>query len=238
VVTGRQPLAQRARVLTFDLAGSGECDPAAFSPQRHASLFGFADDLARICAELDVRGATFVGHSLSGMSGLIASAADPGLFARLVVVGASAKYIDEPGTGYVGGLTQAALDSMLDDARTDFTLWTAGFAPFVMRNEDRPEYATEFMRCLRRYPPETALAILRTVFTGDYRSVVPRVPTPTLVLQAREDPAVPAAAARWLAEHLPQGHLVQLESEGHFPHVVDPGAVCQAIDEFTLSAAR
>jgi sigma-B regulation protein RsbQ len=230
-------LSRRARVVTFDLAGSGSCDPAAFSATRHTSLLGFADDLARICADLELRGATFVGHSMSGMSGMLAAAADPGLFARLVVIGASARYINEPATGYIGGLTEDQLESMLDDVRTDFTLWTAGFAPHVMRNEDRPEYATEFTRSLRRYPPEIALAVLRTAFTSDFRSVVPRVTPPTLVLQARQDPAVPDAAARWLADALPQGRLLQLVAQGHFPHVVDPAAVCEAIDEFVLAPA-
>jgi sigma-B regulation protein RsbQ len=228
-------LGQRARVVTFDLAGSGSCDPAVFSPARHASLLGFADDLGRLCAELDLRGATFVGHSMSGMSGMLAAAADPGLFSRLVVIGASARYIDDPATGYVGGLTEAQLESMLADVRADFMLWTAGFAPYVMGNQDRPEYATEFTRSLRRYPPEIALTILRAAFTSDFRSIIPRVSPPTLVLQATHDPAVPEPAALWLAEALPRGRFVQLAAEGHFPHVVDPQAVCAAVDAFTLS---
>lgn len=95
--------AEQLSVLTFDLAGCGASDPELWSPVRHQSILGYADDLAGLCAELDIRGAHFIGHSMSGMAGLLAAAADPGLFKSLVLVCASARYIDEPESGYVGG---------------------------------------------------------------------------------------------------------------------------------------
>lgn len=231
-----EQLAERGRVVTFDLAGSGESAPEAFSAARHSSLFGFADDLALLVAEAGLRGATYVGHSLSGMAGLLACAADPGLFGAVVAIGASAHYINDEAAGYVGGFTADAIDGLLGAAATDFTLWSAGFAPYVMGNSNRPELAGEFMRTMQRYRPEVAATVLRASFTSDFRAIMPRVPVRTLLLQASDDPAVPLAAAEWLRRALPAATLEVLSATGHFPHVVDPEAVADAVIRFSRSA--
>ena len=225
-------LVTRGRVITYDLAGSGACDPSAYSAARHSSILGFADDLALICADLGIRGATFIGHSMSGMSGALASVADPGLFQRMILLCASARYLDDPVTGYVGGFSRAGLDDMLDAIQADFALWTAGFAPHVMGNPDRPELATEFTETLRQYPPDVAYTILTAAFTSDFRDYMTRVQIPTLVVQGIDDPAVPLPAAQWLANAIPQARLEVVDVLGHFPHVVDPGTVNAVVDGF------
>ncbi|MDP2289533.1 MAG: alpha/beta hydrolase [Actinomycetota bacterium] len=225
-------LQQRARVITFDLAGSGACDPSVYSPIRHASILGFADDLAQICTDLEVRGATFIGHSMSGMAGALAAAADPGLFSKLVMVGSSARYLDDPATGYIGGFSRVGLDEMLASIEADFMMWSAGFAPYVMGHAERPELANEFTQSLRQYPPDVAYTILNAAFSSDFRSYMPLVLPPTLVLQGTDDPAVPLVAAMWLADAIPHGELELLDIVGHFPHVVDPESVIAAMEPF------
>lgn len=221
------------RVVTFDIAGFGKYDPAHFNHASHASLFGFADDLARLVAELNLAGAVYVGHSLSGMAGLLAAAAQPELFDRMIVIGASACYIDDPVTGYVGGFTSEAVERMLADMAADYEFWASGFATIVMQNENRPHLAHEFGRTLAACPPEIAITVFRAAFTGDFRAYMPRVQNATLVLNASSDPAVPLAAARWLVDALPHGSFGELEATGHFPHVVDPAPVAQHVLDFT-----
>src|SRR3954462_3466710 len=57
----------RFKVVLFDHVGAGGSDLSAYDPDRYASLAGYADDVLRICAELDLRDAIFVGHSVSAM---------------------------------------------------------------------------------------------------------------------------------------------------------------------------
>lgn len=222
-------LSAEGTVITFDLAGSGASDPGAFDPRRHASILGFADDLAGIVADLDARGAIYVGHSMSGMAGALAAAADPGLFSDLVLVCASACYVDHPEDGYLGGFTEEAIEQLLEAIEADFTLWSAGFAPHVMGNRDRPEFAREFTRTLQQYPPAIAHTVMRAAFTSDFRHYVPRVRNRCLVLQSEDDPAVPMEAARWLAGSLPNAEFAVLRARGHFPHIVSPEEVLSAI---------
>lgn len=222
-------LSATARVITFDIAGSGASDPTLYSPVRHSSVFGFADDIAALCAALDLRGAVCIAHSISGMAALLAAAADPGLFSRIVTIGSTASYVDDPDHGYTGGFDEQTVSTMLAAAESDFTMWAAGFAPLLMKNADRPELTQEFAASLRGYRPDLAITVFRAAFTGDFRAHMPKVRTPTLVLQGTDDPAVPIPAARWLAHSVQDGTFEELYVEGHFPHVVAPHLVLDAI---------
>lgn len=224
--------ADRYRVITFDQAGSGKSDPSLFSSERHSSLFGFADDLNALLHELDIQEAIYVGHSLAGMSGAITAAAEPEFFDKVILIGASARYIDDPDTGYLGGFTEEAVTGLLDAMSADYNLWAAGFAPVAMANPDRPELATEFARGLAAYRPDVALTSFRAAFTGDYRMVPPRVMAPTLILQTQEDVAVPMAAAQWLTRTIPQAEMRIINGQGHFPHLANPDQVIAEIEAF------
>lgn len=227
-------LSSHARCISFAIAGSPDADPAVFSPLRHQSVMGFADDLALLCADLGIRNVVYVGHSVSAMAGLLAAAADPGLFSRMVLLNGSPCYIDEPATGYVGGFTRQQIDDVLAAIVSDFTLWSGGFGQLMMGNELSPRLAEEFIRSLRRYSPDVAAIIFRAAFSADLRSFLDRVNVPVRVLQSQDDPAVPMTTAQWLTNQLPNARLYPLTSRGHFPHVVDPDEVITAIRAFVL----
>jgi sigma-B regulation protein RsbQ len=65
-------LARDFRVVLFDHIGSGRSELSAWRPERYATLDGYADDVLRICRELDLRQIVFVGHSVSAMIGVLA----------------------------------------------------------------------------------------------------------------------------------------------------------------------
>jgi sigma-B regulation protein RsbQ len=52
---------------------------------------------------LGLKNAVFVGHSVSSMIGVLAAKKAPELFGKLVLVGPSARYIDDE--GYFGGFS-------------------------------------------------------------------------------------------------------------------------------------
>jgi len=77
------------RVVLYDNMGAGTTNPDYFDFERYSTLEGFASDLLAILEELHVESCIFVGHSVSGMIGAIASIARPDLFTKVVMVGAS-----------------------------------------------------------------------------------------------------------------------------------------------------
>ncbi|MCL7022079.1 hypothetical protein MKW94_005180 [Papaver nudicaule] len=82
---------QRYRVLLFDWCFSGSIKEPnhLYDPVKYSSFDGFANDLIDLLDEIDLKASVFVGHSMSGMIGCLASIQRPDLFKRLILVGAS-----------------------------------------------------------------------------------------------------------------------------------------------------
>lgn len=229
--------ADQYRIVTFAQAGSTDADPHLFSPARHSSPIGFADDLGMLCGELGIRDAVFVGHSMAANAGVIAAAGDPGLFSNLILLNGSPCYVDDPAAGYRGGFTAADVEALLTGMRRDYDSWAAGFAPEAMANYERPELTLGFVEVLRNLDPQVAMTTFRAALTGDFRDVYPRVQAPTLVLQSRRDAVVPVAVGHWIAAAIPSSTFVELKSLGHFPHIADPAEVIAAIRAFRATSA-
>ena len=70
----------------------------------------------------------------------------------------------------------------------------------------------------------------------DWWDRLSEIPSPTLVLHGRYDLA-PAAMSRALAQALPLGRLVVLDS-GHFPYLEDPDGLLSAISAFYVDLSR
>ena len=64
------------RIVLFDYVGSGKSELRAYEPKRYGSLDGYARDVLEICAALELSDVIFVGHSVSGMVGVLAAIED------------------------------------------------------------------------------------------------------------------------------------------------------------------
>lgn len=223
------------RTLVFDVAGATRETLPLYHPDRHRSLLGFAEDLIALMQALNLRGTDFVGHSVGGIIGLLAANDEPGLFRSLTLIGSSACYIDDPDNGYIGGFTRQQIAGLIAAMREDYVTWANGFAPLVIGNAERPHLALEFTRSLLDLRPDIASAVLETIFLSDCRSNAQRSHLPALVLQTAHDPAVPQAAATWLANAMNAKYFKMIEAEGHFPHICAPEQVSQALLEFLAS---
>ena len=85
--------------------------------------------------------------------------------------------------------------------------------------------------------PGTAEAYAKVAMELDIRPVLGHVRAPTLILHRRDDPFVPIAQARYLADHIPGSRLVELPGRDH-PHFVgDVDSVMDEVEEF-LTGAR
>src|SRR5690242_418753 len=62
----------RFRTILFDHVGAGGSDLSAYDAAKYAGLSGYADDIVEIGRELGLHKATFVGHSVSAMIGVLA----------------------------------------------------------------------------------------------------------------------------------------------------------------------
>jgi len=218
------------RIVLFDHVGAGGSDLTAFHPGRYASLDAYARDVLDICHELELRDVVFVGHSVSAMIGVLAEAAEPELFAALILVGPSPRYIDDD--GYVGGFSSQDIEELLDSMDDNYLGWSSAMAPVIMGNGERPELGAELTNSFCATDPEIARQFARVTFTSDNRADLARVATPSLVLQCSDDPIAPNAVGRYVADALTDSQFVQLRATGHCPNLSAPEETIDAMRAF------
>lgn len=218
------------QIVLFDYVGAGRSDRRAYSPQRYATLKGYAQDVLDICEALDLRRVIFVAHSISGMIGVLAAIQAPARFERLILIGSSACYINDP-PEYTGGWSRDDIHGLLDLMEKNYGGWASFLAPLVMKNAARPELARELEESFLATDPTIANDFARATFFTDNRRDLPAVTVPSLILQPADDIIVPLSAADYLHRHLPHSTLRHMQAIGHYPHVSHPAELIQLIRE-------
>lgn len=224
-------LPQTRRQVLYDHMGSGASNPAQYDPDRYGTLEGYADDLVEILEALDLRDATMVAHSVSGMISLLASLRTDRI-GRLIMIGASSRYLND--TDYEGGFERSDVEELLELMALDFQGWARTLAPRVMDQPEHPALTTELVYSFSRANPDVTRRFARATFMSDHRRELGACQVPVLVLQASADVVVPLPAARFLAEGIPNARLEMLPTRGHYPHMSAPQAVAEAIERFLL----
>jgi sigma-B regulation protein RsbQ len=221
------------RLLLFDHVGAGRSDLSAWNAHRYATLDGYADDVLRICRELDLRDVIFVGHSVSAMIGVLAANREPDRFAALVLLTPSPCYIDD--ADYRGGFSRADIDELLESLDSNYLGWSAVIAPVIMGNPDRPELGQELTNSFCRTDPTIARAFAHTTFLSDNRDDLTDVRVPTLVLQCANDAIAPPEVGDFVHARITGSRLVTLDATGHCPQLSAPRATAEAISTFAAA---
>ena len=97
-------------------------------------------------------------------------------------------------------------------------------APAIMGAPDQPELGVELTNSFCRTDPEIAKHFARVTFLSDNRADLPRLQTPTLILQCSDDLIAPLAVGEYMHRTLPQRTLRIIENVGHCPHLSAPSA--------------
>lgn len=220
------------KIVLFDNVGGGKADINAFSPSRYSTIQGYVTDLGDLLRELNLENVIYVGHSVNGMIGLLSAIKYPSYFNKLVLLGSSPRYLNEPETGYVGGFNMEALEQLYNAMSTNYFAWASGFAQLVVQNEDRPELAANFAKTLSSIRADIALSVAKAIFEMDHRNELGKSVIPALIVQTTDDPAVPKVVGEYMHRHIPNSQLATVNTRGHFPHVSAPGEVISIIKSF------
>ncbi|BBG05149.1 pimeloyl-ACP methyl ester carboxylesterase [Pseudonocardia autotrophica] len=218
-------LARHGRVLAPDARGHGRsgrpegADPAAWSPDR----------LARDVVELLERTgpAALVGHSMGGLSALLAAVRRPDLVTAVAV--------EDPPPDLTG-----SPPGLLDDMRAWFTA-VAGPHPSraaleAVFGHPRPEVGAHMGHCSVRRDDGwwlacdvgDACAIAEHWLRRGLLDEMSEVRTPLLVVEAGESVAPPGQLAL-LAARVPGARHLRLPGTGHLVHDADPAGWAAAV---------
>ena len=219
-------------LILFDYVGSGKSDVAAYNRDRYASLNGYAQDVIEICEALEVTNAIFVGHSVSGMIGLLAAIKRPDYFSDLILVGPSPCYIND-GT-YKGGFERKDIEELLDTMNKNYIGWANFLAPAIMKNADRPELTQELAESFCSTDPVISRQFAVATFFSDNRGDLLKLKKPTLIMQCSEDVIAPTEVGYYLHKHLLDSTLRVMKATGHCPHMSHPDETIDVIKSYLV----
>ncbi|XP_027346448.1 probable esterase D14L [Abrus precatorius] len=212
------------KVILYDNMGAGTTNPDYFDFERYSTLEGYAYDLLAILEELRVDSCIFVGHSVSAMIGTAASISRPDLFAKIITISASPRYLND--MDYFGGFEQEDLDELFNAMAENYKAWCSGFAPMAVGGDMQSVVVQEFSRTLFNMRPDIALSVLQTIFQSDMRQILSLVTVPYHIIQSMKDLAVPVVVAEYLHRHIGGDSVVEVMStEGHLPQLSSPDIV-------------
>ena len=224
------------RQIVFDFVGSGQSDLSAFDTKRYASLDGYARDVLEILDALALDEAvTLVAHSVSGSIGMLAAIARPDRFDRLVMVGPSPSFLNDP-PDYVGGFEREDLEGLLQLMDQNYIGWAEFLGPTVSGEASGEAAAAPVSRSLTKSfcttDPVVAKTFARATFFADNRADLAKVPCPSLILQHRFDALAPIDVGEYMHRRMPQSTLRVLDVTGHCAHMSHPALVVEAMKTY------
>ncbi|XVE55762.1 hypothetical protein DITRI_Ditri03aG0183800 [Diplodiscus trichospermus] len=215
------------RIILYDLVCAGSVNPDYFDFRRYTTLDAYVDDLLNILDVLGVDRCAYVGHSISAMIGILASIRRPELFSKLILIGASPRFLNDK--DYHGGFEQGEIEKVFSAMEANYEAWVSGVAPLAV-GADVPTAVREFSRTLFNMRPDITLFVSKTVFNCDLRGVLGLVRVPCCIIQTAKDVSVPASVAEYLKTHLGGRTTIEiLKTEGHLPHLSAPALLAQVL---------
>jgi sigma-B regulation protein RsbQ len=218
------------QIVLFDYVGAGKSDLRSYNPERYSSLQGYAQDVLEICQALNLANIIFVGHSVSGMIGLLGAIEQPSYFSEIIMVGPSPCYINKD--NYVGGFEQEDIEGLLETMEKNYIGWANLLAPQIMKNEDRPELGQELAESFCSTDPVIARQFARATFLSDNRNDLHKLKTPSLILQCSDDLIAPLDVGNFLHKHLANSTLRVMNAKGHCPHMSNPEETISVIKNY------
>src|SRR2546423_11438639 len=197
-----------ARLVRFDRRGIGLSDPV--SPSTPPTLAQSVEDAVAVLDAVESERAVVLASAEASSVGVLLAATHPDRVQSLVVVNGFARALVD--VDYPEGLPREALAQFVEstvapsaDANSDFLLEVA---PSVANDAGFRQWWEEAGR--RGASPGTARALLRVAMESDVRAVLPAIRVPTLVVHLRDDPLIPIHAGRYIADHVPGAHRVEV----------------------------
>lgn len=221
-------LARRHRVHVVDLPGHGH------------SRGMIAHDLPGMVAAIrdaiasDAGAVTLVGWSLGAMVALQWALDAPESIARLVVTGATPKFVRS--ADWRQAMEETSLLRFADELAVAYRLTLQRFISLQLQGSEHARSTLAAMRdglFARGEPSQEALrAGLEILRKTDLRGVVGAIRGSCLVIAGDRDTLTPVGASRWLAEHLPHATLQVMRGAAHVPFLSHPEAFAADVVSF------
>nr|WP_281497109.1 adenylate/guanylate cyclase domain-containing protein [Ornithinimicrobium sp. F0845] len=220
-------LAGLGRLIVYDARGTGLSDRPTDAP----SVDDLVPDLVAVLDAAGSERAIVVGWLDKAAVALALAARHPERVEALVLGEAMAS--TRPRPGHPAGLEPAAVERLA--AAVEQGEWGSGhLLPWIAPGASQEPRVAAWWRRWERMSatPNAAAALLRLLLEVDVRELLDRVRVPVLVLHRRGNDFVPAAAVRWLAEHLPDARYVEVPGDELAAFFGDTDTLMDEVEEF------
>jgi class 3 adenylate cyclase len=225
---GLGKLADAGRLIVCDGRGFGSSD--LIDPDRAAALQVWMDDIETVLDAVGSERATLIGHLEAAMPAMLFAASHPERVSSLVLIHAAARYLRAD--DYPCGMPDAVLARLVQSFERE--VGRGGVARYYAPSRAAdPQFVRWASRGERlSTPPNTVGGHYRNWVRSDVRQVLPSIAAPTLVLHRRDNRAVLRGHAEYLAEHIPQGRLLELPGADNYWFAGDVDGIADEIVAF------
>jgi class 3 adenylate cyclase len=202
-------LASFSRLIMFDRRGTGASDPVPSNAP--PTWEEWTEDVGAVLDAAESAQAVLFASIDCGPIAILFTAMHPERVSALVLFNTAARYMADD--DYPIGASTEDTDAVIKLIEAQ---WGEGLAALTAPSlADDPERLRRLGRQLRACAtPRSAAAQFDHILRGvDVRKALPLVQVPTLILHVRDNPFVPIAHGRYLAEHIPGATLVELPGD-------------------------
>jgi class 3 adenylate cyclase len=200
-------LASFARVIRFDRRGTGASDPVPI--QALPPWESYAEELVAVMDAVGSEVATVMAVFDAGPLGMVFAATKPERTAGLILANTAARFLwaDDHPFGTPREVADQLIEQVTELWGTEALVWIA--VPSRAADERYRRWHARLQRAMAS--PSAVQAYLRALFDMDAREVLRSIHVPTLVLHRKELALVPLEHGHYLAQHIPDAHLVELD---------------------------
>ncbi|MEK9967781.1 MAG: alpha/beta hydrolase [Ferrovibrio sp.] len=159
--------------------------------------------------------------------------------AGLVIEDMTAKITNETGwrLGIRNGFDAAQSAAVIAAMREDWSTYSVNAMPRLFARSYSPE--TELGQWvaaeIAKNDGHSMAALWQSMAEQDYRSLLPRLGLPVLILHGGESQLYEPAVSQWMAANIPGARRFCFDNAGHSPHLEVPEAYNRALKDFITS---
>jgi class 3 adenylate cyclase len=221
-------LASFARVICFDKRGTGLSDPVPLGavPTWEEWMY----DVGTVMDGAGSDRAAIVGHGDGGQMGLLFAATNPARTTGLVLMDTYARRTRA--ADYPCGIPPNAAERLIG-----FIVGSWGTGHDALYGAPSQAGNPAFMEWYGRYErlamsPGQFRSLYPLTYQLDFRSILPAIRVPTLVLHRKGNTYIRIDNGRYLADHIDGAKFVEIPGEDHFFHTGDTEALLAPVEEF------
>ncbi len=238
----RHVFSRSQTVITFDLRGHGQ---TASSVGPAPTIERLGADLVEIFEQLELENAVCVGWSMGAMVAWEALTHET--FAKhiggLVVIDMSPRLTNDSSwrLGLADGRGAQSTIRAAEAMRRDWQTMVKEFVPRIFASGSAARHGAimaEMLKDAATLSGETMAGLWESMAVQDYRRMIGRVKTPTLVMHGEKSQLYSKATSAFIACAAQNAELASFHDSGHAPHLEEPTKFNDRLKKFISSIER